>query len=64
MLFKDIHGSVSKKEVLNKVPSGTLKRYEMFWVCTGCEKVYWRGSHWKNINTTLAKAKKIMNEIN
>ena len=51
---------VEKNEVLDKVPSGTLKHYDEFWVCTGCGKVYWRGGHWKNINATLAKAKKFL----
>jgi len=40
-----------------KVPSGTLQHYNEFWVCTNCGKIYWKGRHWKNINTTLRKAK-------
>jgi len=42
------------------VCGGELKRQEIealkeiinsqeFWVCTRCGKLYWRGSHWKNI---------------
>jgi len=49
--------SVEKEKVLEKVPSGTLKHYDKFWLCNGCGKVYWQGSHWKKINETLDKAK-------
>lgn len=45
------------EEVQDKVPAGTLKRYQEFWVCTCCGKAYWRGRHWKRINETLASAR-------
>jgi uncharacterized protein with PIN domain len=48
---------VETEKVLEKVPSGTLKHYDEFWLCSGCGKVYWKGSHWKKINETLDKAK-------
>jgi hypothetical protein len=28
---------------------------EALWRCFGCGKVYWHGSHWKGINSTLSK---------
>ncbi len=51
---------IKKIDIVDKVPSGTLKHYDEFWLCTGCSKVYWQGSHWKNINVTLKKAKKLL----
>jgi uncharacterized protein with PIN domain len=44
----------------HRVPEGTLRRYQEFWVCTGCGKAYWRGSHWKKINETLARAQELL----
>ena len=55
--------SVGKEEVAGKVPSGTLSHYGEFWACTGCGKVYWRGSHWKNISETLDKAKELADKL-
>lgn len=49
--------SIERDAVLDKVPSGTLKHYNEFWICNTCRKVYWQGAHWKKINETLAKAK-------
>ncbi len=53
---------VEKSEVSGRVPEGTLMHYSEFWVCVGCGKVYWQGSHWKKINETLEKAKKLVLE--
>ena len=29
------------------------------WICEGCGKRYWKGSHWKNISKTLEKARRL-----
>ena len=52
---------IEKSEVLNKIPKETLKHYDKFWMCTSCGKVYWQGGHWKKINETLSRAKKLKN---
>ena len=49
----------SKTEVADKVPATSLMLYDAFWICTSCGKVYWLGSHWKQIRQTLRDAKKI-----
>jgi uncharacterized protein with PIN domain len=46
-----------KREILHRVPHGTLNNYDKYWLCTGCEKIYWHGSHWKKINETLRMAR-------
>ncbi len=51
----------SKKDVSGMVPKASLELYDRFWRCDnpGCGKIYWAGSHWKQINQTLAKARKM-----
>ncbi len=49
-----------KTAVERKVPPKTLRIYEEFWMCEGCEKVYWQGSHWKKMGDVLAKAKRVL----
>ena len=49
---------VTKKEVADRVPEGTFKTIEDFWVCTRCGSIYWRGSHWPRITETLGVAGK------
>jgi uncharacterized protein with PIN domain len=50
----------SKSDVSDKVPEESLKLYNQFWKCTNqnCGKVYWVGSHWKQIRQTLEEARK------
>ncbi|MEM3017978.1 MAG: Mut7-C RNAse domain-containing protein, partial [Candidatus Bathyarchaeia archaeon] len=51
---------VAKSSVKERVPEGTYKRYMRFWTCTNpaCSKIYWRGSHWKKIQKTIAEARR------
>lgn len=48
---------VSKTEVSTIVPPASLELYNDYWKCIGCGKVYWVGSHWKQIKSTLEKAR-------
>ena len=49
---------VEKEAVEGKVPARTLEVYDEFWICESCGKVYWKGSHWKNIVETVVEAVK------
>jgi len=51
---------ISKEEIIDKIPESTSRFYEEFWICLGCGKIYWQGSHWKKINKTLQQARQIM----
>ncbi len=37
--------AVEKESVRDRVPPKAFGRYEQFWVCRACDKVYWKGSH-------------------
>jgi len=49
--------SVSKEEVIDRIPKATALYYSEFWKCPSCEQIYWRGAHWKRIEKTLREAK-------
>lgn len=51
----------SREEVSGLVPSTSLQLYDQFWRCENinCGKIYWTGSHWKQIHQTLTKARKL-----
>jgi uncharacterized protein with PIN domain len=34
------------KNKLNSLPDSVVKRYDRFYSCVKCGKVYWMGSHW------------------
>ena len=51
----------SKSDVTDRVPQASINLFTQFWKCTdqNCGKVYWVGSHWKQIRQTLGEARKL-----
>jgi uncharacterized protein with PIN domain len=47
---------VAKAEVAERLPPRTREHFEAFWSCRGCERIYWRGSHWKRMRDTIEEA--------
>lgn len=41
-------------EVSGKVDPHILSSYNIYWICSSCGKIYWRGKHWKNIEKILS----------
>jgi len=41
--------SVGKDQVTTKVPDGVLEQTDHFWKCSECDRIYWEGSHIKNL---------------
>lgn len=48
---------IEKMRIKSKVPYGIYERQESFWICKGCKKVYWEGTH-------LEKLRKFVNDLN
>ena len=46
---------IEKNEVSDKVPAGVLENMKDFWKCTKCEKIYWEGTHIKNLQQFTMK---------
>lgn len=40
---------VDKAEIIDRLEPKTKKYYDQFYRCTGCEKIYWKGSHYERI---------------
>jgi uncharacterized protein with PIN domain len=40
-----------------EVPERLMSDYSLFWLCDKCGKVYWQGSHWRNILKTAEEVK-------
>lgn len=49
--------TITKQEAAKTIKQNTLLYYNDFWYCPNCLSIYWQGSHWKNIKSTLDKAK-------
>lgn len=42
-----------KSLISSKVPDGVLEINNDFWICSGCKKIYWEGTHIKNLQKFL-----------
>lgn len=46
----------SPPELKGRVNEEISRRYRTFWLCERCGKVYWEGSHWRGIRSTIRRA--------
>ncbi|MGI0083002.1 MAG: Mut7-C RNAse domain-containing protein [Nitrosopumilaceae archaeon] len=40
---------IEKYRLINKIPDGVLEREKKFWMCDGCKKIYWEGTHFEKL---------------
>jgi hypothetical protein len=52
---------VGKETLGGQVPQKTFEHREKFWKCKSCGKIFWEGSHWKNINRIFETVKARLN---
>lgn len=45
---------VDKASVLDRLPPRVRLRYDRFSACDVCRRVFWEGSHWRNMRAVLA----------
>jgi len=45
-----------KESVRARIPPRTARWKDEYFVCTGCDRLFWRGTHWERIARTLAEA--------
>jgi hypothetical protein len=47
---------VDRDQVQGRVPEASFEAFDVFWECGSCGGVYWRGSHWDQIASTIEEA--------
>ncbi|MEB2837394.1 MAG: Mut7-C RNAse domain-containing protein [Desulfurococcales archaeon] len=52
-----------KSRLRGRVPPRALEAYDEFYVCPRCGRVYWIGSHWRNIRRVLEEARELREKI-
>ena len=45
--------TVEKAQVVDRLPGTIAATYDRFWICSGCQRVYWQGSHWERMRDLL-----------
>ena len=49
---------IGKESARGRVPPFVFSTQDSFQVCPRCSKLYWRGTHWRNMRVEMAKFKK------
>jgi uncharacterized protein with PIN domain len=45
--------SVEKNSIKDKIPFFTYKEFDEFAICPNCQRIYWKGSHYKNMTKNI-----------
>lgn len=53
LVCNDTLHSVDKSVVLDSLPTLVRERHDYFLKCSGCDRVYWEGTHWENLQAQL-----------
>jgi uncharacterized protein len=48
-------GVVPPGAVVDRIPPGVIQDHQEFFLCEGCGRVFWHGSHWDRIASRLSK---------
>lgn len=48
---------IAKEEVMGRVPPHAYESNDDFWICPGCKRIYWLGTHWANMKNFMEKLK-------
>ncbi|MDG6989967.1 MAG: hypothetical protein JRM99_00935 [Nitrososphaerota archaeon] len=43
--------ALRRADVAGRVPGSVERRHRAFFRCAACDKLYWRGSHWKKLRS-------------
>lgn len=44
---------IVKEKVKGKVPEYVFRTQESFFICPKCNRIYWHGTHWGNVNSII-----------
>jgi uncharacterized protein with PIN domain len=47
-----------KADIADRLPPATRDRFDKYRTCTTCERIYWRGSHYRRLNEIVEEAQR------
>ncbi|MDH7502342.1 MAG: Mut7-C RNAse domain-containing protein [Verrucomicrobiota bacterium] len=55
MLCSGVLDRVDKESVRDRIPPRTYRWLDEYYVCRGCGRLFWRGTHWQRIRNQLER---------
>ena len=59
-LCNDVLHKIQKDLIVTQVPEGVLKQTNEFWTCENCKKIYWEGTHIKNLQRFVSRLNELL----
>ncbi len=53
-------GTASQESLKDEIPEDVYTSKKRLWKCKKCKKVYWEGSHWRNIGRFYQRIRKLL----
>lgn len=50
--------TTNRSDLKPSLPDTILKKHEQFYICKNCGKVYWKGSHWRRLESLAREVSK------
>ena len=54
--------STNRSNLKASLPDTTLRRHEYYYTCKNCGKVYWKGSHWRKLESLAREVSKSLGQ--
>lgn len=51
---------IQKEFITTQVPEGVLKQTNEFWTCESCKKIYWEGTHIRNLQIFVSRLNELL----
>jgi len=53
---------IEKSRVISSLPERVAEAYDAFWRCDDCRKIYWKGSHYRELTAFIERVAREMRE--
>ena len=51
---------IQKDLIVTHIPEGVLKQTNEFWTCANCKKLYWEGTHIRNLQRFVSRLNELL----
>jgi uncharacterized protein with PIN domain len=51
---------IQKDLIVTQIPEDVLKQTNEFWTCTNCKKLYWEGTHIRNLQKFVSRLNELL----
>jgi hypothetical protein len=54
-ICNDVIQPIEKEKIIDKIPGGVAQNMQQFWICNSCNRIYWEGTHIRNLQKFIGE---------